>query len=159
MNKQNKAKLTIQDVAKHITKEYPDSNLQYYVRDYFLEDYDEDSLIEECNEFFRYKVLNICGCGSPEIAEKEIRDYLDILNEYTEAGYTDNAYIRKEKRLKERFNAESLYDNPLLLFMAYILDDKGFLEHGSCIGGAWITELGKMYLCVLNAMKLDNEET
>ena len=34
-----------------------------------------------------------------------------------------------------------------------MLDSKGIVEHGSSIGGCWLSKLGEMYLTVLNAWR------
>lgn len=39
----------------------------------------------------------------------------------------------------------------LLQFMMYILDHKGFTEHGGSIGGCWLTDKGRRLLTVLDA--------
>ena len=39
----------------------------------------------------------------------------------------------------------------MLQFLAYVLDDYGFTEHGSGIGGCWLTEDGERLLTVLDA--------
>ena len=58
-----------------------------------------------------------------------------------------------------RFGVESVYDNELLLCFAYAMDAAEFTEHGSSIGGAWITEEGEMFLWLLEQNKeLDVEE-
>lgn len=46
-------------------------------------------------------------------------------------------------------NYEALID-----FVLYILNDKGFLEHGSSIGGSWLTDKGKLFLYLLEINKL-----
>lgn len=51
-----------------------------------------------------------------------------------------------------------IYSGGLLQFMAYILDDRGFTEHGSSIGGCWLTEKGEMFLTVLDAWDQYNKE-
>lgn len=78
--------------------------------------------------------LNICGCGNPEIAYESIRQML--------------------LRAKDQ-NVITDLDNPdgYMLFMAYTLDSMGFLEHGSSIYGAWITEKGKELLKCLDIFK------
>jgi hypothetical protein len=53
----------------------------------------------------------------------------------------------------ERFGVQTVYDNELLLCLAYTLDAAEFTEHGSGIGGAWITSEGKMFLWLLENEK------
>lgn len=72
--------------------------------------------------------LGICGCGIPEEAYQAVLDML--------------------KRAEDRKNGKLILDNnnPHELFMAYILDHLGLLEHGSSIYGAWLTDKGKKML-------------
>ena len=37
--------------------------------------------------------------------------------------------------------------------LAYAMDAAGFTDHGSSIGGAWLTDEGKMFLFVLRNNK------
>ena len=44
----------------------------------------------------------------------------------------------------------------MIQFVLYMLDSAGFLEHGSGIWGAWLTDLGRMFLYVLNNVELED---
>ena len=61
---------------------------------------------------------------------------------------------RRKERLCEKFGVDNVYDNNLLLCLAYTLDAAELTEHGSSIGGAWLTEEGRMFLWLLE----QNEE-
>lgn len=76
--------------------------------------------------FELYNALGICGCGLPGEAYEKVYEMLS------------RARCRK-KLITARGRS------PLVgfqYFMAYTLDDRGFLEHGFCIDGAWLTEKG-----------------
>lgn len=76
--------------------------------------------------FDLYNALGICGCGLPGEAYERVYEML--------------CRARDRKTLLFR-----RIDDPALgyvYFMAYVLDDRGFLEHGYCIDNAWITEKG-----------------
>lgn len=133
--------MTISEIAKYILKHYKDKSRGYSL--WTDPDY-EDELIQSCSDFFYYEILNWCGCGRPEDAKRCIRDYLDALSNPAE----------KQDKLKRRFGVEHVYDNELLLCLAYMMDAAGFTEHGSGIGGAWLTKDGEMFLACL---KLDKE--
>ena len=137
--------MNVNEIKDYIIKKYPDSCLAYnYKEEYY---YDE-RLIEECEDFFYYEKLKWCGCGTPEIAKKVIRDYLEIVN---------NDSDKKCDELKKRFGVEYVYDNELLLCLAYALDAAKFTEHGSSVGGAWLADEGKMFLWLLkHNEELDN---
>jgi len=149
--------LSIKEVAEYVIKNHPESCIAYNVKDYTNEY--EGILIDELDSFFTYDIIGICGCGDPDLCKKDIRDILNIIYEYdnSEDDFSKK-YEVKQNRLLDRFGCMSVYDNSLLLFMVYILDNVGLLEHGSGIGGAWITNLGNMCRVVYNNLKLDEED-
>lgn len=144
--------MNLTKIKDYIIKKYPDSCLTTnYQNNKNYYDECEEELIEECTNFFYYEKLNWCGCGSPEIAKIVIRDFLKILD--TDMKDKDIDWqIRSEKKhkmMKERFGVDSVYDNELLLCFAYAMDAAEFTKHGSSIGGAWISDEGKMFLWLL----------
>jgi len=143
------------EISNYITRKYPDCCLAYNIKNH---DYYKEELIEECEKFFYYEKLNWCGCGDPETAKKVIRDFLRILYDYKKEDNINSAYQKKCKNLKERFGVDNVYDNELLLCLAYTLDAADLIEHGSSIGGAWTTDEGDMFLWLLNQNnELDND--
>ena len=140
--------LTIRDVADYILDKYPNAH-QSYRLEVGASDGDND-LAHQCCEFFYYEVLDWCGCGDPDAAQLCIRDYLEAISEFK----------LKQERLKQYFGVEYVYDNRLLLCLAYMLDAVGFTEHGGSVGGAWLTDVGKMFLlCLKNNKELSEDET
>lgn len=140
MMKENKT-YSVQEITDYIFKKYSK-------RCKWL---DATDLIEFCCDFFFYEKLGWCGCscGRPWIAQECIRDFLNIIDQ------TDENEINVfNKLLEERFGVKSVYDNGLLLCLAYALDSAGFLECGCEIGRHRLTEEGKMFLYVL---KVDDE--
>lgn len=137
--------MTFQDVASYILKKY--SKRCYDV--------------EDCEEFFYDYKLRWCGCGNPGIAKRAVRDFLAILYDFRKEADEnfDTAYKRKLRNLKERFGVESVYDNELLLCLAYTLDTAGLTEHGSGIGGAWLSKEGEMFLWALNQSDMVKDAT
>lgn len=136
--------MDIQKILDYIIDTYPDSCLAW------KKDNEPFSHVaytsEECIDFFFHERLKWCGCGWPEGAKRCIRDFLDILSiDYVDA----EGYKKRAAAMKQRFGVESVYDNELLLCLAYALDAAEFTEHGSGIGGAWLTEEGKMFLYAL----------
>jgi len=146
-------------------KEIPEDSVIYYLKTYFPEscfscNYTQysslsyDDIYEELYKTFRYEVLNWCGCGTPEEANKQVVKYLNLIDIPWRDKY-DNAlenlkdfnrkYAEYKELCKKYFDCEEIYDNPLLLCLAYTMDAAGFSEHGSSIGGAWITSRGKIY--------------
>jgi hypothetical protein len=155
------------DIANYIIENNPDCCMAYNYKGYTFTESDEDMLTEECVKFFLYEQLDICGCGSPWDTAKVIRDFLTILNKYE--------IINRENKDSKNFDHRKLYDEKwleinslcgihitendnyygLIQFLMYVLDTKGFLEHGSGIGGAWMTDEGRMLLYVLSKYNLE----
>jgi hypothetical protein len=149
--------LAIKDVIQYIIERYPESCFAENALVNF-EDYVWDSVaIPACVEFFYEEKLNWCGCGSPEIAQKAIRDYLKIQKDYTKT-YSTDAYNKRNEECKKVFGVPDGHDNPLILCLSYALDKAGFTEHGSGIGGAWLTKEGEMFLHVLTVAELENDD-
>ena len=87
--------------------------------------------------------------------------YYDLVNEVA----NDFIYMviggweAGHRLLEEKFHHGHVCDDPLLQFMAYLLDDKGLTEHGTSINGAWLTDEGEVCLEVFNMyLGLDDEE-
>lgn len=143
--------INLENITKYIMERYPNSCIAVNYNSLYK------PTSEDCVDFFYYEKLKWCGCGDPDMAKRVVRDYLRILNEddlyYKKTNNANNAYSRKCKMFSERFGVQTVYDNELLLCLAYTLDAAEFTEHGSSIGGAWLTSEGKMFLWLL-----ENEE-
>jgi len=86
---------------------------------------------------FYYNELNFCGCGSPS----EIMEVIFILLK------GDNF----EQFGKLEYGVKTLVFN--------ILDSLEYMDHGSSIGGAWLTEKGKSLYEALEALfKLEESD-
>jgi len=136
----------LNEIRHFVVTTYPDSCLASNYGDVSFEEYERYLLIEELDNYFWNEHMNLCSCGTPEDCKNVICEYLIILNKWT-----SNTKIPKD--FKTSFGVDSIYDNPFTLFLAYAIDSYGFTEHGSSIGGAWITDLGRMYIDVLLARK------
>ena len=139
----------LRKIAECIKENYTDSCIAYNDRESNMSG---QQLLKEVADFFTYKLIGLCGCGRPEDTIIAIRDYLQIVNDKR----NDKRETIKNKFL-EKFGVETVYDNSLLQFMAYMLDDKGLTEHGTSIGGNWITDLGKMCLYVYKLLDIEEE--
>lgn len=101
--------------------------------------------------FERWK---FCGCGDPEAVAELVRDVLAAIEQRWEASQAEpevwgpasqSAYEECERAL------QALIPNKVLTeFVLYSLDAWGYLEHGSNIGGAWLTEEGEQILAALS---------
>lgn len=146
--------MTIKEIVDYIINTYPNSSLAWRKNN---EPYSRVEYTPEvCIDFFYHERLCWCGCGYPQLAQRCIRDYLDILD-----GDMSDEHVYDKRRviMKSRFGVDDVMDNELLLCLAYALDAAGFTEHGGNIGGAWLTEEGKMFLYALKQDEhLDEQE-
>lgn len=74
--------------------------------------------------------LHICGCGNPELAYKSIHEMLIRVDRF------------RSPIPKEEINNP----NGCMLFMAYMLDNMGYIEHGTSIYVSWLTSKGEELL-------------
>lgn len=139
-------------IINYLTKCFPDSCFAHNYESCKNAFYDD--INEELYSYFRFEVLKWCGCGSPEEADKQVVKYLNLVDiPWRNKCYTylenikdiDRKLKASKKMCKEYFDCESVYDNPLLLCLAYSMDAAGFTEHGSSIGGARINDRGRIY--------------
>lgn len=103
----------------------------------------DELIIKNAYDVFRYEVLGWCGCGDVKGSDDTVRYFLTAMN-----GWDNRSDI-----LEIHFGVTSVYNNPLLLCLAYTMDAAEFTEHGTGIGGAWLSDRGKIYLWLLNKMK------
>lgn len=157
--------LTCKVIANYIIKNYPDSCLNCNYGYDYIDKADDEFLLNECKNFFFYEILNTCGCGRPDDTASVIKDILNTINDYYNETQNYNreeihiAYDKKQNKLANLCGIEIIdntnYDG-LIQFVLYMLDHAGFLEHGSGIWGAWLTDLGRMFLYVLNNVELED---
>jgi len=89
-------------------------------------------------------LLGICGCGNPELVFKGIYDLLILIRDKSRSTKADEKYeeligIGNDRKV-----------NWLYLAILYLLDDKGFTDHGTGIYGCWINKLGEYYLKIFS---------
>lgn len=151
----------LNDIRNHIKENYPDSCIAHN-----SPRTEGNELLEEISDFFKYEILGFCGCGCPESSERSVRDYLYAVNMRTDEKHIkdrDERWSKSRQFLEEKFKIKYVTDDPLLQFMAYILDNANLTGHGSSINGAWIEDLGRTCLYIfdleLNELdRLENEE-
>ena len=83
--------------------------------------------------------LGVCGCGNPSAVYAAIHQMLERVN----GGLST-------------FDSEE--ETPYICYMAYILSDKDFMEHGSGVSYSWLTTKGKRLLEALREYKKYNYE-
>lgn len=144
--------MRLSEIAEYIVKNYPKCNMTYNhdVKKGCREDWYEEYLIDPLMDFFSFEIMKMCGCGNPECTYELIRKILTIRSEWINENLSYEEVIN---RYKNDLGLEKTNDNHYgaLQFILYILDARQIVEHGGSIGGCWLTDLGKMYLTVLNA--------
>lgn len=155
------------EIRNWIKEKYPDScirinddmddryNLNESYRNPCLE---PQQLLEDVSDFFKYEMLNLCGCGCPDLTVESIRDYLQIINKRTKSNNKSDCWNVMRKELEDKFGYPDVCSNGLLQYMAYDLDERGFTNHGSNISGAWIEDLGEKCLFVFDVYLKENYE-
>lgn len=108
----------------------------------------EDNDITKILKYYYYEKLAWCGCGSPSDAMLTVGKFLNAL--------ADNDLDGRKGKLKEAFGVESVYDNELLLCLAYCMDRAELTDHGSSIGWAWLTEDGEYFLWAIKEAEKDD---
>jgi hypothetical protein len=95
--------------------------------------------------------LGFCGCGDPDAALDLVLRVLSLVDARSSRRIDGGepmdrvaARAALDEILKPETTPEGLYWS-----FWYMLDDKGLLEHGSMITGAWLTEDGEEVLRML----------
>ena len=134
--------LTLKTIIEKIKKNKDDKKI--------LEEYLRAETVEELLQYYYFEKLHWCGCGSPESALKTVGKYLEVLQERDTE--------KQQKKMQDAFGARLVYDNELLLCLAYAVDEAGFTEHGCSIGGAWLEDDGKFLLWALKKMEEEGND-
>lgn len=91
--------------------------------------------------------LRFCGCGNPEDAYALVRDLLAL------APFYDH-----QAEVRERIGGGPGVE----MLVLYALDGAGLIEHGTGIGGSWLTAKGRHYLALMLRHEwedIDDDET
>ena len=104
-------------------------------------------------------LLGICGCGNPELVLEGIYNLLILIREksrVTNNGLSEEETNKAEEKYEELIGiGNDRKVNWLYLAILYLLDDKGFTDHGTGIYGCWITKLGEYYLKIFSDQQFD----
>ena len=150
--------MKLSEIAEFVVEKYPDCCMAVnnVVSKECREEWYEEYLIDELIDFFSFEIMNMCGCGCPEYTNELIRKILIIRSEWRDEKLSYDDVIKRYKTDLDLYNENDNHYGTLQ-FILYMLDAHGIVEHGSSVGGCWLTDLGKMYLTVLNAWH-DREE-
>lgn len=92
--------------------------------------------------FDLYASLGICGCGCPGEAYERVYEML----------------VRARNRENLIVVSDDHPDCGFQYFMAYILDDRDFIDHGFNIDHSWITSKGKALIEFIELIRLHDYE-
>lgn len=85
--------------------------------------------------------LRFCGCGNPDDAYNLVRDLLSL------APFFDH-----RAEVRERIGGGPGVEDMVL----YALDGAGLIEHGTGIGGSWLTAKGRHYLTLMRRYEYED---
>lgn len=123
-------------------------------------------LEEKRREFihdFYYGKLNFCGCGSPSDTLYVVRNVLNLIADKNKYDY-DNYWneFKSTLNLKDELilgSGSNFYINEdVFQIVLNILNNSGVLEHGSSIGGSWLSKYGEELLSHLNSLSDEDLE-
>ena len=149
--------MRLSEIAEYVLDNNPDCCLKNKVIKGCREQSYEESLINLLLDFYMIEKMDMCGCDVPEDTYEAIRRYLHIRKScFAENLSWEDVIKRYGTDLHIDYNDSMNYG--MLQFLAYILDSYGFTEHGSSIGGCWLTKDGERLLTVLDAWHDSEEE-
>lgn len=90
--------------------------------------------------------LGMCGCGTPRDVQKLLKDLLN------NSIQTENR-VEKAREIIKNTDPDTIFE-----FIFHILEDKGFIEHGTSVYSSWLSDKGKTFLDLLNEINFDKEE-
>lgn len=113
---------------------------------------DYDKIFADLCDQIGDTILHLCGCGDPDSVIVTVNKYLHIVQKRNETGSPESKEQAEADLLEETFGPgiRDIIGNPLLLFMAYNLDDAGLTEHDISISNATLSEFGKQVLFILD---------
>jgi len=102
----------------------------------------KECAFDDKEEFLWIYVLGGCGCGSYEENKKNAWKVFELFA----TPFNDRKF--------------SVYDKPEYEIIAHWLDSKNLIEHGSSIGGSWLTKEGeKLYSLLKKPKKTYDQKT
>ena len=131
---------------------YEDINIEEEIKN------NREKVISDIKEEFAF-LLGICGCGNPELVLEGIYDLLVLIRDkssVTNNGLSEEETNKAEEKYEELIGiGDNRKVNWLYLAILYLLDDKGFTDHGTGIYGCWIDKLGEYYLKIFSDKQFD----
>lgn len=133
------------EIAKYFL-EIKDTCMSWNYMDKYIEEEiknNREKVISDIKDEFVH-LLGICGCGNPELVLEGIYNLLILIRDKSRS-------TKAEEKYEELIGiGDDRKVNWLYLAILYLLDDKGFTDHGTGIYGCWIDKLGKYYLKIFS---------
>lgn len=142
-------------VAADLLEEYGFGRQAKVLRDHYERSKDTVVLLETSDDgtatAFNWDALHLCGCGDPVA---NIKTLTALLAWYEERFYGDphdwvDHWTAKKAHYQEMFGIE--FGSPLSEIIGHWMGYDGFewLEHGSSVGGSWLSGQGHALLAEL----------
>ena len=96
---------------------------------------EEGVSFKDAKSFISISVFGICGCSGEEWVEIIVKTLIHF-----------NTWIDTGKYWGDLVKDVYLDNESAAYIVANLLDNKGFIEHGTAIRGSWITDKGKELL-------------
>ncbi|MFR2887914.1 MAG: hypothetical protein ACLTDM_06960 [Clostridium butyricum] len=114
-----------------------------------------------------YDELNFCGCGSPSdtlyVIKNVLKTHKNRHDRFDYADYSEkvNEYydlykheFQKALNLNDEYCENDFYTNEgVYQIVLNVLNNANLMEHGSSIGGSWLTKKGEEFLEALELME------
>ena len=144
--------MKLSEIAELIVERNPECRMAYNknVIKGCRDSWYEESLIDPLMDYYMYTELKLCRCGIPEDTYEVMRRYLHIRDDMVTNKLQCKDVVERYKTDLHIDDNDSLQAG-LLQFMMYMLDEHECTEHGSSIGGCWLTDKGRRLLTVLDA--------
>ena len=112
----------------------------------------DKAMAKKCIEEFWIDEIRFCDCGSPGNTLKLIKQILNLIyKRYDKEEYVDYNYDNFKEDIHNLFQCKSSeMSMEIYYIIAYLLDSVDVLEHGSSIGGSWLSSSGKYLRECLN---------
>ncbi|MGL5711817.1 MAG: hypothetical protein ACRCX2_02255 [Paraclostridium sp.] len=119
--------------------------------------YSEQELIEISSKIIhklQFDTMDFCSCGRSDEISFMIRDVLRAIENKRLNWDTmkfEDYYEIFNKELIETIGFDS--NHIVFEFILHVLNSAGLLEHGSGVGGSWLTGYGEDVLCAFEIVK------
>ncbi len=114
-------------------------------------------------EFDLYTIIPLCVCGTPQESATWLRDLMKLIQERSRSNSVTHLVPLGWETINAKIRQHWLsvckeHDGPVTYLLLYFLDHLEWIEHGSNVEYAWITEKGRAALVALDEMVAYQEQ-